>query len=172
MTHPQSSQSRQPSTMERIPVRFSVFELDSHAGELRKHGIKVRLQTKPLRILELLLDRPGEVVTREQLREQLWGPDVFVDFNHSLNSAVNKLRDALGDSAAQPRFIETLPRGYRFIASISEPALNVPAPVVQSAPPAEAAARRNKRRRRGVRRRTGGRPVLSRERWGWWLLAD
>ena len=118
--------------MERTPVRFSVYELDSHAGELRKHGIKVRLQNKPLRILELLLERPGEVVTRDQLRETLWPPNVYVDFDHSLNSAVNKLREALGDSAAQPRFIETLPRGYRFIASVSEPAIHVPAPVIHS----------------------------------------
>ena len=132
MTHPQSSQSRLPSSMERTPVRFSVYELDSHAGELRKHGIKVRLQNKPLRILELLLERPGEVVTRDQLRETLWPPNVYVDFDHSLNSAVNKLREALGDSAAQPRFIETLPRGYRFIASVSEPAIHVPAPVIHS----------------------------------------
>jgi TolB-like protein/DNA-binding winged helix-turn-helix (wHTH) protein/tetratricopeptide (TPR) repeat protein len=138
VTHPQSSQSRLPSSKERAPVRFSVYELDSHAGELRKHGIKVRLQNKPLRILELLLEHPGEVVTREQLRETLWPPDVYVDFDHSLNSAVNKLREALGDSAAQPRFIETLPRGYRFIASVSEPAIRVPPPAVQPPPSAEA----------------------------------
>lgn len=110
-------------------MRFSVYELDPGAGELRKHGTRIRLQNKPLRILEMLLDRPGEVVTRDELRQNLWAPDVFVDFDHSLNSAVNKLRDALGDSAAQPRFIETLPRGYRFIAPITE-ALPANAPVV------------------------------------------
>ncbi len=146
--------------MERTPVRFSVYELDSHAGELRKHGIKVRLQNKPLRILELLLERPGEVVTRDQLRETLWPPNVYVDFDHSLNSAVNKLREALGDSAAQPRFIETLPRGYRFIASVSEPAIHVPAPVIHSghsAPQADA----------DVERQQAGNGVAFWRRTGW-----
>jgi TolB-like protein/DNA-binding winged helix-turn-helix (wHTH) protein/cytochrome c-type biogenesis protein CcmH/NrfG len=102
-------------------MRFSVYELDSRAGELRKHGFKVRLQNKPLRILELLLAQPGEVVTRDELRAQLWPENVFVDFDHGLNSAVNKLREALRDSAARPRFIETTPRGYRFIGQIEEP---------------------------------------------------
>ena len=100
-------------------VRFGVFELDLRAGELRKQGLKVRLQERPLQILTLLLEHPGEVVTREQLRQQLWPADTFVDFDHSVNTAVNKLREALGDSAESPRFIETLPRhGYRFIAAV------------------------------------------------------
>jgi DNA-binding winged helix-turn-helix (wHTH) protein len=120
----------------RSTVRFHVYELDSRAGELRKHGFKVRLQNKPLRILELLLAQPGEVVTREELREQLWPENVFVDFDHGLNSAVNKLRDALCDSAARPRFIETTPRGYRFIGQLQEPAadpINDPTPAAEPA---------------------------------------
>jgi TolB-like protein/DNA-binding winged helix-turn-helix (wHTH) protein/Tfp pilus assembly protein PilF len=101
------------------PVRFGVFELDRRASELRKHGIRIKLQKKPMCILEMLLDRAGDVVTREDLRQALWPPGVYVDFDHSLNSAVNKLRDALADSAANPRFIETLTQGYRFIASVT-----------------------------------------------------
>ena len=100
-------------------VRFGVFELDRRSSELRKKGVRIRLQKKPLQILELLLERWGEVVTRDELRQALWSPDVFVDFDHSLNSAVNKLREALMDSAANPRFVETLPRGYRFIAPVA-----------------------------------------------------
>jgi TolB-like protein/DNA-binding winged helix-turn-helix (wHTH) protein/tetratricopeptide (TPR) repeat protein len=98
-------------------IRFGVFELELQSGRLRKHGLKVKLQEKPFQVLALLLERPGEVVTREELRRQLWPADTFVDFDHSVNTAVNKLREALGDSAENPRFIETLPRhGYRFIA--------------------------------------------------------
>ncbi|MGA8298619.1 MAG: winged helix-turn-helix domain-containing protein, partial [Terriglobales bacterium] len=100
--------------------RFSSFELDLRAGELRKHGLRVKLQDQPLQILALLLEKPGEVVTREQLRDRLWPADTFVDFDHSLNSAVKKLRQALNDDPDVPRFIETLPRrGYRFIAPVS-----------------------------------------------------
>ncbi|HXH48542.1 MAG TPA: winged helix-turn-helix domain-containing protein [Terriglobia bacterium] len=100
-------------------VRFGVFELDLRAGELRKQGLKIKLQERPLQILALLLENPGQVVTREELRQQLWPADTFVDFDHSVNTAVNKLREALGDSAENPRFIETLPRhGYRFIGAV------------------------------------------------------
>jgi cholera toxin transcriptional activator len=100
--------------------RFGLFELDSATGELRKEGIaRPRVQGQPLEILLRLLSRPGEVVTREELRAQLWPADTFVDYDHSLNAAVNKLRDALNDSAENPRFIQTIPRrGYRFIASV------------------------------------------------------
>jgi tetratricopeptide (TPR) repeat protein len=98
---------------------FGVFELEPRSGELRKRGARVRLQEKPRRILELLLRQPGQAVTRDELRATLWPANVFVDFDHNLNSAMTKLRDALGDSAASPRFIETLPRGYRFIAPVS-----------------------------------------------------
>jgi TolB-like protein/Tfp pilus assembly protein PilF len=102
--------------------RFGVFELDLRAGELRKRGLKIKLQEKPLQVLALLLEHPGEVVTREELRRRLWAADTFVDFDHSVNTAVNKLREALGDSAENPRFIETLPRhGYRFVATLAGP---------------------------------------------------
>jgi TolB-like protein/Tfp pilus assembly protein PilF len=98
------------------PVRFGSFELDPCAGELRKQGVKIKLQEQPFQILAMLLEHPGEVVTREQLRTRLWPSDTFVDFDHSLNKAINKLREALGDSAESPRFIETLAkRGYRFV---------------------------------------------------------
>jgi cholera toxin transcriptional activator len=100
-------------------VRFGVFELDLAAGELRKSGARLRLQEQPFQVLALLLQRAGDVVTREELRQKLWPADTFVDFDHSLNTAVNKLREALGDSASSPRYIETLARrGYRFIAPL------------------------------------------------------
>jgi len=98
-------------------VRFDVFEIDLQAGELRKEGRKVKVQEQPFRVLSLLLQRPGQVVTREELREQLWPADTFVDFDHGLNSAVARLREALRDSADKPRFIETIAkRGYRFVS--------------------------------------------------------
>jgi Tol biopolymer transport system component/DNA-binding winged helix-turn-helix (wHTH) protein len=100
-------------------VRFGAFELDLAAGELRKNGLRVRLQEQPFRLLALLVERPGEVVSREELREKLWPSDTYVDFDNSLNTAASKLREALGDSASSSRFIETLPRrGYRFLASV------------------------------------------------------
>jgi DNA-binding winged helix-turn-helix (wHTH) protein len=100
-------------------VRFGIFEVNLAAGELRKNGVRMRLQEQPFQILATLLERPGEVVTREDLRTKLWPADTFVDFDHSLNTAVNKLREALGDSATSPRYIETLARrGYRFLAPV------------------------------------------------------
>jgi cholera toxin transcriptional activator len=100
-------------------VRFGVFELDRSAGELRKNGVKLRVQEQPFQVLELLLDRAGEVVTRDELRQKLWPSDTFVDFDHSLNTAINKVREALGDSASSPRYVETLARrGYRLIAPV------------------------------------------------------
>ena len=97
-------------------LRFGTFELDVRAGELRKQGVRLKLQEQPLRILEMLLARPGQLVTRDELRIRLWPSDTFVDFDHGLNKAINKLREALGDSADAPRFIETVPkRGYRLI---------------------------------------------------------
>src|SRR5947208_3083113 len=100
-------------------VRFGVFEVDLRSGELRKKGIKVRLQGQPFVLLITLLKQRGEVVTREELQRALWPEDTFVDFDHSLGTAINKLREVLGDSATNPRFIETLPRrGYRFIAPV------------------------------------------------------
>ena len=101
--------------------RFGVFEVDLGREELRKQGLRIKLQGQPLRLLMILLERPGEVVTREELQARLWESGVFVDFDHSLNKAINKLRDALGDSADSPRFIETLARrGYRFVAPVQE----------------------------------------------------
>jgi len=101
------------------PTRFGVFELDLSAGELRKNGAKLRLQGQPFQVLALLLERAGEVVTREELQQKLWPSDTFVDFDHSLNTAINKVREALGDSASNPRYVETLARrGYRFIAPV------------------------------------------------------
>src|SRR5215470_7073522 len=100
--------------------RFGVFQLDTLSGELYKQGIRIKLQDQPCQVLTVLLERVGEVVTREELRQRLWDHDTFVDFDHSLNISINKLRDALGDAAANPRFIETLPRkGYRFLAAVS-----------------------------------------------------
>lgn len=101
-------------------VRFGRFEFDAAAGELSQDGRRVRLQRQPSRLLELLLARPGEVVAREEIRLALWGEDTHVDFERSLNFCVAKLRSALRDNAAEPRFIETLPtRGYRFIAPVT-----------------------------------------------------
>lgn len=109
--------------MEEFPhnrlVRFGVFEADPRTRELRKQGRRVPLQGQPFDILTMLLERPGQLVSRTEIRERLWPEGTFVDFDHSLNTAVNKIRDVLGDSAASPRFIETLARrGYRFIAPV------------------------------------------------------
>jgi cholera toxin transcriptional activator len=100
-------------------LRFGVFEVDLTAGELRKNGARIRLQEQPFQVLTALLQNAGQVVTRDELREKIWPADTFVDFDHSLNTAVNKIRESLGDSASSPRFVETLARrGYRFIAPV------------------------------------------------------
>ena len=100
-------------------IRFGLFEVDTRSGELRRNGCKIELQDQPFQALILLLERPGEVVTREELTEKLWSADTFVDFERGLNKAINKLRGALRDDAEKPRYIETLPqRGYRFIAAV------------------------------------------------------
>ena len=120
-------------------VRFGVFEADLRSGELRKQGVKIKLHHQPFQVLSMLLEHPGEVVTREELKSKLWPFDTFVDFDVGLNSAVKKLRDALSDSAEIPRYVETLPRrGYRFIGSLSnastskaEPAAGVPGRVIE-----------------------------------------
>jgi TolB-like protein/DNA-binding winged helix-turn-helix (wHTH) protein/tetratricopeptide (TPR) repeat protein len=105
-------------------VRFGVFELDTASGELRRHGLKIRLPDQSFQVLRLLLSRPGEVVTREELRRTLWTAETFGDFDVGLNSAIRRLREALDDSAENPRFVETLPRrGYRFVATVTEPAV-------------------------------------------------
>src|ERR1700724_1482874 len=108
-----------PSSMASNIVRFGIFEANLETGELRRNGARVKLQDQPFQLLALLLARPGETVTREELRAQLWSDDTFVDFDHSLNAAIRRLRDALGDSADNPRFVETLSRrGYRFVAPV------------------------------------------------------
>jgi len=99
--------------------RFGVFEADASAGELRRRGIRVRLHAQPFQLLLMLLERRGEVVTREEIARELWPEGTFVDFEHGVNSAVNRIREALGDTAASPRFVETLARrGYRFVAPV------------------------------------------------------
>ena len=102
-------------------IRFGTFEVDLQAGELRKGGVKLKFSGQPFQVLTILLERPGEVVTREELQKRLW-PDTFVDVDHNLNTAINKIREVLGDSAESPRFVETLPRrGYRFIGELEPP---------------------------------------------------
>src|ERR1700685_720064 len=106
---------RPPSVM-----RFGTYEVSRQSGEVRKAGLRVRVQQQPMKLLEILLEHPGEVVTREELRSRVWPNESFGDFDQALNIAIGKLRSALGDSAENPRFIETLPkRGYRFIAEVS-----------------------------------------------------
>jgi DNA-binding winged helix-turn-helix (wHTH) protein len=103
-------------------LRFSVFEMDLEQRELRRNGLKIKLQDQPFQLLAALLERPGKLVTREELRRHLWPGDTFVDFDHSLNAAVRRLREALGDDPDTPRFIETVPRhGYRFLADVRGP---------------------------------------------------
>src|SRR5262249_6201426 len=110
---------------------LGAFEVDLRAGELRRNGLKVRLQDQPFQVLAMLLERPGETVTRDELRDRLWTAETFVDFDHGVNKAVNRIREALGDSATSPRFVETVARrGYRFIADVA----------VADAPPPVAAA--------------------------------
>ena len=100
-------------------LRFGVFDLDLRAGELRKHGLRVRLQEQPFQVLAMLVEHPGEVVIREEVQKRIWPADTFVDFDHGLNKAINKIREALGDSAQCPRFVETVARrGYRFLAEV------------------------------------------------------
>src|ERR1700722_14134249 len=94
----------------RGPLRFGIFELDLRAGELRKNGLRVRLQEQPFQVLAMLLERPGEVVGREELQKKLWPADTFVDFAHGLNKVTNKIREALGASAESPRFVQTVAR--------------------------------------------------------------
>ena len=116
-------------------IRFGVFELDTNSGELRKAGMRVRLQGQPLQVLVILLERGGEVVTREEVRSRIWPSQSFGDTDHALNKAIARIREALGDSAETPRYIETLPRhGYRFIGALhqspSEQAIQEPAPPI------------------------------------------
>ena len=117
-----------PSDNQGKLLRFGIFEVDLAAGELRKSGRRIRLQEQPFQVLVTLLENAGQVVTRDDLRQKIWPADTFVDFDHSLNTAVNKIRESLGDSAASPRFIETLARrGYRFIAPVDGKEAAIPA---------------------------------------------
>src|SRR6476660_1956573 len=100
-------------------LSFGVFEVDLRAGELRKRGLRVRLQQQPFQVLAMLLEHAGQIVGREELQKKLWPADTFVDFDHGLNKAINKIREALGDSSESPRFVETVARrGYRFLADV------------------------------------------------------
>ncbi len=113
--------------------RFGVFEVDSGTGELRRSGLRVKLHAQPLQVLLMMVERPGEIITREEICGELWPEGTFVDYEHSVNSAVNRLREALGDKASNPRFVETLARrGYRFVAPVDRIESRdtpVPAPV-------------------------------------------
>src|SRR5215471_1908069 len=120
-----------------LKYRFDQFEADVNAAELRRNGIRLKLQMQPFQVLVALLERPRDVVTREELRQRLWPQDTFVDFDHGLNTAMAKLRDVLGDSAGSPRYIETIAkRGYRFLGEVQLVETQVPAPLraVASAP--------------------------------------
>src|ERR1700742_3437701 len=99
--------------------RFGVFEADSTTGELRRKGVRVKLNAQPFQVLCMMLERPGELLTREEISRELWPDGTFVDYEHGVNSAVNRIREALGDTASNPRFVETLARrGYRFVAPV------------------------------------------------------
>src|SRR5580692_3040447 len=123
--------------------RFGVFEVDSSTGELRRKGVRVKLHAQPCQVLFMLLERPGEMLTRQEICQELWPDGTFVDYEHGVNSAVNRLREALGDQANNPKFIETLARrGYRFLAPVEqigaeEEATVAAAPQVPSPPPSE-----------------------------------
>jgi cholera toxin transcriptional activator len=115
--------------------RFGVFEADASSGELRRQGIKIKLNAQPFQLLLMLLDRPGEVLTREDIAQTLWSDGTFVDYEHGLNSAVNRIREALGDSASNPRFVETLARrGYRFVAPVQRMTAEITSQPVPEAP--------------------------------------
>jgi DNA-binding winged helix-turn-helix (wHTH) protein len=118
-------------------IRFGPFAADLTTGEIRKHGVRLRLQQQPFEVLAALLERPGHLVTRDELQKRLWPDGIFVDYDRGLNKAVNRLREVLSDSAEEPRYIETVPqRGYRFIADIEKdrqsPAESVPQPAVEA----------------------------------------
>jgi len=121
-----------------LRYRFGVFEADASTGELRKQGIRIKLNAQPFQVLLMLLDRPGEVLSREEIAQSIWSDGTFVDYEHGLNSAVNRIREALGDTASNPRFVETLARrGYRFIAPVQRTA---PEPAGHPPPPAQETA--------------------------------
>src|SRR5438067_914490 len=111
-----------PDAMQAPTVRrFGAFEINLQSGEVRKNGMRLRLSGQPFQVLAMLVERPGEVVTREELHSRLWPADTFVDFDHGLNNAVARVREVLGDSSDTPRYVETIPRrGYRFIAPVAD----------------------------------------------------
>src|SRR5262245_36653986 len=123
-------------------IRFGIFQLDLKARELHKAGVKVKLQDQPFRVLALLVERAGQVVTREELQQRIWPTDVYVTFDQGLNNAIKKVRDALGDSADNPRFVATVAkRGYRFIAPVGAESEPVVAGKVEPEPPSDRQAR-------------------------------
>jgi cholera toxin transcriptional activator len=122
--------------------RFGVFEVDSGTGELRRSGLRVKLHAQPLQVLLMMVERPGEIITREEICGELWPEGTFVDYEHSVNSAVNRLREALGDKASNPRFVETLARrGYRFVAPVDRIESGTPALIPSPASPIEVSTR-------------------------------
>ncbi len=132
---PEMTDTRPPTR-----YRFGVFEVDLATGELRRRGIRVKLHSQPFQLLFLLLERPGEVLTREEICRELWPDDTFVDYEHGVNSAVNRLREALGDTASNPRFVETLARrGYRFLVPVERIPLD-PVAMREDAPAATVTA--------------------------------
>ena len=160
----------QVGTPSPVRFRFGVFEANLQAGELRKNGLKIKLQEQPFRVLSLLLERAGEVVTREELRQTLWSSDTFVDFEHSLNTSIKKLRQALGDAADNPRFVETLARrGYRFIAPVEQIGRSLPSENALSTLPAVAASQEQAHALSGSANEVAlPRTVaLQRKRWMW-----
>jgi TolB-like protein/DNA-binding winged helix-turn-helix (wHTH) protein/Flp pilus assembly protein TadD len=153
-----------PAAVARI-LHFGVFEVDLKACELRKHGLRLKLPEQPFQVLVVLLEKPGEIITREELRNRLWPGDTFVDFDHGLNNAVMRLREVLGDASENPRFVETIPRrGYRFIAPVAGSALpepttteseveSGPVPVANASPTVERAGVADTAQAAGIRRR-------------------
>ena len=118
--------------------RFGVFEADATSGELRRQGVRIKLNAQPFQVLVMLLERPGELLTREEISRQLWPDGTFVDYEHGVNSAVNRIREALRDTAGNPRFVETLARrGYRFVAPVERIVLNENPSTPESAPEPE-----------------------------------
>jgi Tol biopolymer transport system component/DNA-binding winged helix-turn-helix (wHTH) protein len=132
-----TSKPSQTPSADRI-IRFGNFEVDPSSGEIRRGGLRIKLGGQPFDVLVTLLQKPGQVVTREELHDKLWAQDTFVDFEHGLNKAINKVREALGDDADNPRFVETIPRrGYRFLVPLSQPALEPPPSIATAANPTE-----------------------------------
>jgi len=126
------------------PLRFGVFEIDPSARELRKHGVRIKLQDQPFAVLLILLEKPGQLVTREELQQRLWPADTFVEFDKGIYNAMKRLRETLGDEAETPRYIETLPRrSYRFIAPVQQPSRFTLSPGVPTDPLEKLSVSRN-----------------------------